>query len=270
MTNEQSKKYTAMSIAHEILINQGGKNIPSTNNKYLDARYWDIVFEGYENFGTLDVDVKDDNYSVTNNININNENIPIIIKLRIMMSNHNLYNSDNLIENIVHNNVIIIDAERKQVIRYEPCHENKLNHFINTQITSLLVDDSYEYMVIYDDNCMDEYCVAHSMRFSLDYIYGFDSENIPIEKFVDSVEYFIGELKGEPVIETGNGFLGGAVIGGLAGGLVGGALIGGAIGGISDGFGNHRGYERGYERGYNRGYYDRYDRRYYNGYYGWY
>jgi len=223
-------------LGYEILINQNNKKMQQTNKTYLDARYWNIIFEQYPNFGTLKLKIKTNKFSLKNDIQVKDFNLPIIVRLRISVSDDNLYKS-------VHNNVIIINPETQEVIRYEPCIDNKLNYFIDTQIKSFFMIDDNNYKVVYDNHCIDDYCVAHSLRYALDYVNNIDSNNIPIINFVSSVEYYIGELNGTPVIEKDNRILGGAVIGGLAGGLaggagglLGGALLGGAIGGLSRGF----------------------------------
>lgn len=213
------------------------KDSSKSEKDFLDARYWDEIFNSYPKYATLYLDLHRSENRVgveleLNAINIStNDDLPFIIRLRIDTDNY------------IHNNLVIVDDLTKEIIRYEPYTEDEnidtsIKHFIYLFLDRNKYRD-YKYIEIFGKH-KDKQCVARCIVTALQYI-SEETLNSDIKQCCKIIETIYGELEGVPEIEYGRqevlpgalaGGLGGAVIGGIVGGPAG-AVGGLALGGIA-------------------------------------
>lgn len=247
---------------------------------YLDGRYFNEVLKGYTGLVTKPlrviisinkkVEKKEDSYEWEQEFSINTDGTAIPLKLksgdpelvRVIIQIDRKYQSqkDSRPLKSRHSNLMIIDADAKRVMRFEPLkshkYKNILNEFFERYFKIFLPD--YEYMEIDlhpqsiredDVECKDKgMCVAYVTKLAvlvaLDKEPEFPSDSNDAEKdirkFSAAIEDQFGPLTGEPDIEygishrgarTATGVAIGAVLGGLLTGSLTGALLGGAAGG---------------------------------------
>lgn len=216
---------------------------------YFDARYWNVIFEKQDNiyFDILNMYCEWNTKPYNMFLPMNKVVKLVLDRNDIMRLNKNIdycvfVLKIHIDKNTIHNNVIIIDFKKELLLRYEPCGGNMLMDFVDDSILEMFKNLDFLYQVESENNCNDNFCVAHCIRYVFDHLTNSISLKYPIESFMCVLRKRYEPLNGEPLIEKGNGVLLGAGIGalggglltGTAGGFLGGALVGGVLGGVYD------------------------------------
>lgn len=264
----------------EQLLENYSKYKPS-DRCYLDGRYFNKVLDGYVGLVSKPMRViisinkksetKKESYEWEQEFSIDTDGTAIPVRLnpgdpelvRVIVEINRKYQSQKDSRSLKsrHSNLIIIDADAKRIMRFEPLkshkYKNILNEFFERYFKRFLPD--YEYLEIElhpqsikedDVECKDKgMCVAYVTKLAVlvaldkepEFPSDPDEAEKDIKRFSAAIEDQFGPLtEGEPDIEyglshrgtrTATGAAVGAVLGGLALGSVSGALLGGAVGG---------------------------------------
>ncbi len=174
---------------------------------WLDGDYFNVVFEEYDGLIhepiTVEITSKGNNVSGPEEFDLP-PNAFGLVRVKIVIKDK----SDSKTTRVIrHSNLLVIDQDRKEALRFEPMFENRYDRIINTELEKYVHEFLPEYTFVeienhpqkFDRMCEDKgMCVAYVIKAALMYVMGvadLSDDEDSTEESLDDIKRFASAVE---------------------------------------------------------------------------